>query len=194
MGRQRAEVGEWHERLIRYAQLMEHQPPVNFINAMNDLYADLHDMYAFYEETAAPNAVMMSGGMRQANLTLNRGGATIGDGLHNTTRYGEKEENPDRKQSLGVGFRNWHPGPLGFQYLADVLGYAYNMHFLAALDVIEKEYFLTTATRDPKFSSTRKPLLGSDLGDPKVCNSTYCKVDTPPGSHLPPVSFSTPLG
>ena len=30
------------------------------------------------------------------------------------TRYGENEVSP-RKDSLGVVFRNWHPGPLGFQ-------------------------------------------------------------------------------
>ena len=34
----------------------------------------------------------------------------IGDGYHNVTRYGANEENQNRKDSLGVVFRNWHPG------------------------------------------------------------------------------------
>ena len=43
------------------------------------------------------------------------GWGEVGDGVgHTTTRYGEAESD-DRKKSLGVFYRNWHPGPLGFQ-------------------------------------------------------------------------------
>jgi hypothetical protein len=34
----------------------------------------------------------------------------VGDGYHNTTRYGELEEDEGRRDSLGVLLRNWHPG------------------------------------------------------------------------------------
>jgi hypothetical protein len=31
----------------------------------------------------------------------------VGDGYHNTTRYGELEDDEGRKNSLGVVMRNW---------------------------------------------------------------------------------------
>ena len=35
----------------------------------------------------------------------------VGDTLHCTTREGEQEADATRRDSLGVVFRNWYPGP-----------------------------------------------------------------------------------
>ena len=67
-------------------------------------------------------------------------------GKHQMTRYGDQAVPPPlpatataaqiaaRKKSLGVVFRNWHPGPLGFQVVADGLLYYYTAAMLRALD------------------------------------------------------------
>ena len=49
-----------------------------------------------------------------------------GDTLHETTRYGMASNvSSTRQKSLGVVYRNWHPGPLGFQVIADSFAYFY---------------------------------------------------------------------
>jgi hypothetical protein len=49
------------------------------------------------------------------NTYKDPGWGGVGDGLHTTTRYGKTDEGGAREKSLGVVWRNWHPGPLGFQ-------------------------------------------------------------------------------
>jgi hypothetical protein len=93
----------------------------------------------------------------------------VGDGYHNTTRYGELLPDDDpRKESLGTVFRNWHPGmtsdyiliefsskhqlkgyfsiwsnccigPLGFQVASDAFAYVYATGVMMALDIIEAD-------------------------------------------------------
>lgn len=65
---------------------------------------------------------------------------TEGDGYHNTTRYGELLDDGDpRKESLGTVYRNWHPGPLGFQIASDAFSYVYATAVLKALELMEKD-------------------------------------------------------
>ena len=67
----------------------------------------------------------------------------IGDTLHNTTRYGEASGiSQTRKDSLGVVYRNWHPGPLGYQVVADTFTFYYTQALLLALDKLEAVLFV----------------------------------------------------
>jgi hypothetical protein len=69
-----------------------------------------------------------------------RGGwGNSGDCQHTTTRYGKTDEGGAREKSLGVLWRNWHPGPLGFQMVSDAFGYLYMDAMLRAFDLIEAE-------------------------------------------------------
>ena len=91
------------------------------------------------------NAVCLQGGLKQLGYVGKKWGA-VGDGTHLMTRYGDQAVPPPlpatataaqiaaRKKSLGVVFRNWHPGPLGFQVVADGLLYYYTAAMLRALD------------------------------------------------------------
>ena len=71
----------------------------------------------------------------------------VGDGIHQTTRYGESA-NEARKSSLGVVFRNWHPGPLGLQYIADLTSFLLLRATVKALDEI---------IADPKAAKAKWP-------------------------------------
>lgn len=63
----------------------------------------------------------------------------VGDTLHNTTREGEQQENKERRQSLGVVWRNWHPGPLLFQTVADVIAHRHLVALKVAIGMIKAE-------------------------------------------------------
>merc|ERR1712130_154244 len=96
----------------------------------------------------------------------------VGDGLHSTTRYGELDSvTSKRRNSLGVVYRNWHPGPLSFQLLSDVFGYYYMEALLKALDMISEHkndnYLELYGERE---------LLAkvSDLPAPVYCNPQWC--------------------
>jgi hypothetical protein len=62
----------------------------------------------------------------------------VGDGQHSTTRKGEALVGIDDEEvkSQGVVFRNWHPGPLGLQAVADASSYFYLRAFVDAVDRI----------------------------------------------------------
>ena len=77
--------------------------------------------------------------------------------MHNTTRYGEAEKSP-RKESLGVIYRNWHPGPLGFQLLADSMTMLYTK---AVLEGIEQVIAMgDTPPTIPAYSKSTLPSHG----------------------------------
>jgi len=113
----------------------------------------------------------------------------IGDGKHNTTRYGETES-PERKNSLGVFFRNWHPGPLGFQVTADAFAYYYTEAMLRALDLIAEivpenaDKAAVAAKRSELVTKWPQipPLLDlKQLGLPLFCDNKFCSGPEPPG-------------
>jgi len=100
--------------VLRHSQ---NQPPVHILNtgdlpAANHPYTQLAQYYpqyafnAFYMKTGFVN-----GGHDYAAEEKNNikrfGWGYVGDGYHNTTRYGELEQDVARKQSLGVVMRNW---------------------------------------------------------------------------------------
>jgi hypothetical protein len=110
------------------------------------------------------NKLFMQRGLR-LKLPKYRGKkwARVGDGTgHLTTRYGLLETDLERQRSLGVQFRNWHPGPLGFELTSDAIALQYIGAIVHAIDRIEG--YIATG-HDPKQVWVEKtPLLQeSDL-------------------------------
>jgi len=108
-----------HEDLIRWTQMLPKQPPVHVFNtgtmpAPGD-YVDLTQYYAMY----GYNSFYMKTGFLQGGHDYDAetkrekdpfdrfGRGFSGDGYHETTRYGELEDDEARKTSLGVVMRNW---------------------------------------------------------------------------------------
>ncbi|KAL7464184.1 hypothetical protein ACHAXS_004519 [Conticribra weissflogii] len=141
------------ESLIRWGQQMPRRPMVHHLVARgkaNTCEGDskenamLDNTYAAY----GYNAFCIQTGLyfgghdydKEQEEGINRfGWQQVGDGYHNTTRYGELEEDEERRNGLGTVYRNWHPGPLGFQIASDAFAYVYSMGVLMALELIEKD-------------------------------------------------------
>lgn len=105
---------ESRESLIRWSQMLQHQPPVHVLN-IGELpenkssseyeLAEHYSKYgynAFYAKSGFDDVV--------SNTSEYFIPTHVGDGYHNTTRYGINETDAVRKDSLGVMMRNWHPG------------------------------------------------------------------------------------
>ncbi len=104
----------------------------------------------------------------------------VGDSMHNTTRYGELETDAVRRNSLGVVFRNWHPGPLGFQVVGDAFGWWYLHSLLRALDLLEAALESGKSLRS-EWPAKPTRLQMSDLPPPSHCDPTICSSEFPPG-------------
>ena len=109
-----------HEDLVRWSQMLPKQPLVHILNAglpdgSDHPYSQLTEYYAKYGLNSYYMTQALNNGghdyeaeRNDPDNPINRLGAGVpGDGYHNTTRYGELEDNEERKQSLGVVFRNW---------------------------------------------------------------------------------------
>jgi hypothetical protein len=181
------------EMLIRWTQLLPKQPSVHGLQlglrpdngAWNEL-AKHYSKVGFnmvYKQQALVNGgynYTAEGNNPDESKRFNRfEGGYVGDGYHNTTRYGEDLEEI-RKHSLGVNMRNWHPGPLGFQTVSDVYTYTYTIALLKALDLIEQDMDNGIDPRDTWSDSTRLHMSKDNLPAPILCNSEYCVVDEPP--------------
>ena len=202
------EVGNEHalearESLVRWAQMLPRQPPVHVFNTFElpgkpHLPADTDAGGSLMEYTLARyyakygyNAFYMRSGYAKGGYDyttafkeneVNHFEANhVGDGYHTVTRYGENEEDPNRKSSLGVLMRNWHPGPLAFQFVADTFSYLYAKAMLEALDRIEDEMNNGKDPLDTWSAKKRKIMLKTSLPEPKVCDPLYCTVDEAPG-------------
>ena len=130
----------WHERILRWALLMDHSPPLTVfnVNEKSQYNGDqkLKDAYRKFGYTVWSPL----GSLYKHTSWKGKKWGEIGDSLHNTTRYGELPNvSETRRKSLGVVFRNWHPGPLGFQMISDAFAYYYAGAMLKALDMIAKK-------------------------------------------------------
>ncbi len=181
------------ENLIRWSQMLPRQPPVHtfsmFTRPKGLEYNKEYELVERYSKYGY-NTFYMRGGyfaggwdykIETENGIDRFGWGYVGDGYHNTTRYGENEENPDRKESLGVVMRNWHPGPLAFQFISDAFALTYSKAILLALDLIQKEIANGNDPRDKWDASKRKMLSKKSLPEPKFCGPEYCVVDEAPG-------------
>ena len=116
-----------HEELIRWAQMLPKRPIVHILTAgeedpaanPNHQYNQLVDHYAPYGHNIVCLRTVLRRGGHDYDSEKNRevdpfdrfGWGYLGDGYHNTTRYGEQEESV-RKNSLGIVMRNWVSDPL----------------------------------------------------------------------------------
>lgn len=86
---------------------------------------------------------------------------------------------------MGTVFRNWHPGPLGFQIAADAFAYVYTTGLMNALDIIEEDMNAGVNLLDRWFDNDRRrqlhqlPPLGK-MAEPLFCDPLYCSTPHPP--------------
>ncbi|MEM9305223.1 MAG: hypothetical protein AAGE01_24145 [Pseudomonadota bacterium] len=121
------------------------------------------------------DVLCMSRGITRAGYPGKAWGV-VGDTLHDTTREGEAPDvTPERRDSLGVVFRNWHPGPLLFQTTADALAWRYTEALLLALEWIEREP--APFERWPAFTDA---LTSADLPKLTECPASWCGGDDLP--------------
>jgi len=181
---------ESRESLARWAQMMPKQPPVHVYNTgrlpggggEHDLAEHMREFgyNAFYMQTGFGNGGFDYEAAKK-NGVDHFGWGVVGDGYHNVTRYGEDESSPVRKESLGVVMRNWHPGPLAFQFVSDTFTYIYSQAMIQALDLIESDLKNGIDPAEKWAASKRKIRLKSSLPPPKFCDPLYCVVDEAPG-------------
>eukprot|EP00471_Norrisiella_sphaerica_P001360 CAMPEP_0184491688 /NCGR_PEP_ID=MMETSP0113_2-20130426/21112_1 /TAXON_ID=91329 /ORGANISM="Norrisiella sphaerica, Strain BC52" /LENGTH=705 /DNA_ID=CAMNT_0026876151 /DNA_START=227 /DNA_END=2344 /DNA_ORIENTATION=- len=177
-----------HEKWIRWVLMMERAPVPQFFNTggknfeecQNSLDPSNHLTNAYGK--FGVNIACLQLGITEVGYPGKRWGA-IGDGLHSTTRYGE-EEDTLRQRSLGVVFRNWHPGPLGFQVVSDAFAYHYTYALLRAIEMITSHlnsHNGNRATLRDRWRIEPTALTKDDLEEPKYCNAEECGSSNPPG-------------
>jgi hypothetical protein len=124
----------YHEAITRWAALLPKAPATIIFNCDNNAWGrpNLAETYSKW----GANGINLEAGLKAGPYKGKEWGA-IGDGVHDTTRYGEGPDVSDtRKKSLGVVFRNWHPGPLGLQYVSDLTSYLFLRAMVQAVDNI----------------------------------------------------------
>lgn len=192
----------FHEMFIRWALLMDKSPAPQFLNvgavtnqkkcrscldAKDGTHTRLFDKYSKYGVNilCLRPGIMKRGYIRKDREEKYCGSSCIGkfgDGQHNVTRYGESDSiSQGRKHSLGYVYRNWHPGPLGFQVVSDSFGYYYMEAMLRAIemigDIMEKYPIAQLKKNWP-----RKPprLTLNEIEESVYCDPDICNVDNPP--------------
>ena len=166
----------FRESLLRWALSMPKAPPLHIIN-VNDLRADSQcasavcpaQMFEMYGKYGGNIVCPQTSLLRHTSWNGVQWGV-IGDGLHTTTRYGnEPGVSAARRDSLGVMFRNWHPGPLGFQAVADAFAHYYARAMVRAVERLEQSKARTVG-----------PISAATLGAPYTCDVEMCSIPAPP--------------
>eukprot|EP00040_Diaphanoeca_grandis_P004333 m.28184 g.28184 ORF g.28184 m.28184 type:complete len:572 (-) comp15882_c0_seq1:38-1753(-) len=173
-----------HEYFARWSLLMDRSPTPQFVNVGElstppKLWDSLIKRYSKY----GTNVVFLQKYIN--TLGYERKWAEVGDKMHTTTRYGENET-ATRKKSLGVVFRNWHPGPLGFQLVADTLAWQYSSAFLKGLALLKdgggpklgKNPPLLMPSTLPQHECVDVPFNPSKPG--LVHKAKWCETEEPP--------------
>jgi hypothetical protein len=181
---------QYRESLIRWTQMLPRQPPVHVINVEGQSPPESREIeLTTYYAKYGYDAFYMRYAYRQGphdyeteekNGIDRFGWGYLGDGYHNTTRYGELEVD-ERRDSLGIVMRNWHPGPLAFQLIADAFSLVYAKAILIALDIIEGAFADGNNPGDDWDASKRKFITKKSLPEPIHCDPEYCVVDEAPG-------------
>jgi len=165
----------------------------NTCNGDNRANVDLDKAYAEY----GYNAFCIQTGLyfgghdydSEVEAGVNRFGWKFqGDGYHNTTRYGEElPEGDARRDSLGTVYRNWHPGPLGFQVASDAFAYVYVTGLLMALDIIEEDMNAGVDLLDRWFVTDGRRLGSAEEenGNSPALRSSAISPPSEPSGHRP---------
>jgi len=175
-----------HERWLRWLLMMKHSPPGHFFtvgtgtqfNCLGAWDRSKKRIPELYGQFGA-NILCLDNGLKLQGYNKLTHEKRPGDGLHISTRYAN-EASPSRKKSLSYVYRNWHPGPLGFQMIADTFAYYYGNAMLLALDKIEniaeKNTENTIMALRKKWPRRMKPLSYVDLPPPAYCEPRFCNV------------------
>jgi len=155
------EIAKWHETYIRWSLLMNNAP-VPFIVNVGKIKGSEH-LFDQYKKFGY-NVLYLEKALKKY-YKFQKAWGKVGDGIHNKTRYGGD----------GVMFRNWHPGPLGFQLVADTIAKVY----AKALKI---------AVTKPARPELGQLLSQADLPKPVACNKEWCGTEEPPGC----VNFEEP--
>jgi hypothetical protein len=152
-----------HEAFVRWSLLMPRAPAPLFLHAVlkkddwnmeSERY--IHRNYSNF----GVNSIAMFAGPGHDNAKW----GNIGDGAHNTTRYGAAKKGPGfnielgqkgwkvRQTSLGVTARNWHPGPLVFEQVSDAIVWHYTDAIMRALQKIDDDERMYESADPPKLS------------------------------------------
>jgi len=166
----------YHEAFIRWSLLMKRAPIPTMLYAGDGWAPDLEGLFKQYAKLGF-NVVTIRRGLAKHGQPKAPSWGDIGDGLHQTTRYGESA-NETRKKSLGVFYRNWHPGPLGFQVVADAIAWRFTVAALEAADMLAAK---KSFSKEPDLISTSALGKSSceDMDNPAF-EAKYCDVDEPP--------------
>lgn len=202
------------EQLIRWGQQMERKPLVHKVDARGktnlcggDVVPEVNLARTYapygYNSFCIETALFAGGHDYDAEIEagLNRfAWQKQGDGYHNTTRYGEElgdewgDLKQKRKDSLGILYRNWHPGPLGFQIVSDAFSYVYMLALLMALDIIEEDMNAGVDPRKRWFDvHERRDLEEREGGNGNGLRSRSLQTPLPEPSKLPKPLFCDPL-
>jgi len=156
------DVAKWHEMFVRWSLLMDNAPVPFIMNVgegrVRDRLFDHYKKFGF-------NTFFLQKGLKKHFPDYKKEWGVVGNGLHNTTRDGKD----------GVLFRNWHPGNLGFELVADGMATVY----LKALRL--------SLTENPR-PELAKLLSQDDLPKPVYCDPKWCGSQEPPGC----VNFEQP--
>jgi len=184
-----------HELLLRWVLMMEKAPTLQLLNVggtkMDKKIGCLEDdrnqkLFKAYGADFGYNAFCLEAGLWRNKKYTGKVWGQVGDGVHNITRYGA--ETPDlekhRKESLGVVWRNWHPGPLGFQLVADMFALLHIDALKVAIRSIAlkaKEIDGATVVSIDDFSDFQVPLMADDLIQPLFADPEIGILESPPG-------------
>ena len=170
---------EYHEMFARWSLLMEKSPcPVILNTGKGDESSfEGSTMLARYFNFGYNEIYMERGLAAHVKDYPGKVWARVGDGLHNTTRYGEKVDSVERKNSLGVEFRNWHPGPLLFQTVSDAFALQYSVAIHAAIVKIEN---VLKRGDTPKTIWPHKPVLLTVADLPIELGNTFFNLNEIP--------------
>lgn len=140
-------------------------------------------LFKLYGARFGFQAVCLQGALYQIPGYSGKHWGQVGDGLHNITRYGDQDPSlgAERKKSLGVVWRNWHPGPLGFQIASDGFAYLHISAVRHALKIIAaKSNDLNRAPLFSDFVEFNEPMKLSSLPSPLFIDNVEGSLDTPP--------------
>jgi len=177
----RDEPPPYHEAFYRWSQMVKRRPVplLMYTNPRKELKDTEIDMklLKLYAPVSGANILYMQGGLKLYGYTKDHTEGTTGDKVHDTVRYADTQEE-FRRKSLGVVYRNWHPGPMQFQTLSDTLGFHFSYAILEAIkrisespDPVKKWGSDPPAVKLPKPIACHKQNLPCQTNKPPICHN-----------------------
>lgn len=122
-----------HEMMLRWSQLSD-DPPIMFIvhdGGKKNIKCMHKRLFSRYFASTGLNGMCVETALFSNTVYSGKKWGAVGDGQHDHTRYCDNCQ-PDRKESSGIVWMNWHNGPLSHELIADVISHYILRHFRAA--------------------------------------------------------------